>query len=57
MAVPCVSATTGESARKEITKNLRRFGCESVGFMDDFDKSEVMLAKYLLDKGYRSTRS
>jgi hypothetical protein len=25
-------------------KILRRFGCESVGFMDDFEKHEVLLA-------------
>ena len=33
--VPYASATTGAAARDEITKVLRRFGCESVGFMDD----------------------
>ena len=41
---PYASATTGASARTEITKVLRRFGCESVGFMDDFDEHEVLLA-------------
>jgi hypothetical protein len=44
MGTPYASATTGASARDEITKILRRFGCESVGFMDDFDKHEVLLA-------------
>jgi hypothetical protein len=44
MGTPYASATSGASARDEITKILRRFGCESVGFMDDFDKHEVMLA-------------
>jgi hypothetical protein len=41
---PYASATSGAAARDEITKMLRRFGCESVGFMDDFEKMEVMLA-------------
>jgi hypothetical protein len=41
--VPYANASTA-TARNEITKLLRRFGCESVGFMDDFDKHEVVLA-------------
>jgi hypothetical protein len=44
MSTPYASASTGASARDEITKVLRRFGCESVGFMDDFEKYEVLLA-------------
>ena len=44
MTVPYATASTGASARDDITKVLRRFGCESVGFMDDFDKHEVLLA-------------
>jgi hypothetical protein len=44
MSIPYAHATSGASARDEITKILRRFGCESVGFMDDFDKHEVLLA-------------
>lgn len=44
MGTPYASATSGANARDEITKILRRFGCESVGFMDDFDKHEVLLA-------------
>lgn len=44
MGTPYASATRGATARDEITKVLRRFGCESVGFMDDFEKHEVMLA-------------
>ena len=32
--VPYASATSGASARDEVTKILRRFGCEAVGFMD-----------------------
>lgn len=44
MGTPYAGATSGASARDDITKILRRFGCESVGFMDDFDKHEVLLA-------------
>jgi hypothetical protein len=44
MGVPYQGATSGVRARDEITKILRRLGCESVGFMDDFDKHEVLLA-------------
>jgi hypothetical protein len=43
-SVPYSSATTGTKAREEISKVLRRFGCESIGFMDDFEKHEVLLA-------------
>jgi hypothetical protein len=43
-STPYASATSGAAARDEITKLLRRFGCESVGFMDDFDKYEILLA-------------
>jgi hypothetical protein len=43
-SIPYEGATSGASARDEITKVLRRFGCETVGFMDDFDKHEVLLA-------------
>lgn len=42
--VPYESATSGDAARSEITKILRRFGCSSIGFMDDFDKKEILLA-------------
>jgi hypothetical protein len=41
---PYASATSGHAARDEITKMLRRFGCESVGFMDDFENYEILLA-------------
>lgn len=44
MAVPYASARSGAAARDEITKMLRRFGCESVGFMDDFEHHELLLA-------------
>eukprot|EP00873_Tetraselmis_striata_P020746 jgi/Tetstr1/441010/TSEL_029278.t1 len=43
MTVPYASATSGESARKEITKILRGFGCSSIGFMDQFDRHTVLL--------------
>lgn len=44
MTVPYSSATSGASARAEITKLLQRFGCESVGFMDEFSDHSVLLA-------------
>ncbi len=44
MDVPYASATSGAGARDEITRILRHFGCSSVGFMDDFDNSAVVLA-------------
>ncbi|MDE2105512.1 MAG: hypothetical protein KGL39_50260 [Patescibacteria group bacterium] len=44
MGVPYEGATSGAKARDETLKMLRRFGCESVGFMDDFAKAEVLLA-------------
>lgn len=43
MSVPYANATTGK-ARDEVTKTLQRFGCESVGFMDDFVDGSVLLA-------------
>lgn len=42
--VPYANATSGSGARDEITKLLRRFSCESVGFMDDFTDKSVLLA-------------
>jgi hypothetical protein len=44
MSVPYAGATSGMKARDEITKTLQRFGCESVGFMDDFAEGSVLLA-------------
>ena len=44
MSIPYASATTGRKAREEVTKILRRLGCESIGFMDDFQSHEVLLA-------------
>jgi hypothetical protein len=44
MTTPYARATSGAAARDEITKLLRRFGCESVGFMDDFENYDLILA-------------
>lgn len=44
MTIPYAKATSGDAARGEMTKLLRRMGCESVGFMDDFERHTVMLA-------------
>jgi hypothetical protein len=41
---PYAHATSGTKARDEITKVLRRLGCESIGFMDDFQNQELLLA-------------
>ena len=43
-SIPYAAATTGLKAREEISKILRGFGCESVGFMDDYRTCEVLLA-------------
>ena len=42
--VPYEGATAGGKARDEITKLLRGMGCESIGFMDDFENSVLLLA-------------
>ena len=42
--VPYENASSGAGARDEITKILRRLGCELVGFMDDYQAHEVLLA-------------
>lgn len=44
MKIPYENATSGMKARDEITTILRRFGCENVGFMDDFSEGTVLLA-------------
>jgi hypothetical protein len=41
---PYAEATSGVAARDDVTKLLRRFGCESIGWMDDYEKHEVLLA-------------
>ena len=43
-SVPYAQATSGDRARAEVVSLLRRFGCESVGFMDDFADHSLMLA-------------
>jgi hypothetical protein len=42
--IPYATTTSGSAAREKIAKILRRFGCESVGFMDDFADNSVLLA-------------
>lgn len=42
--VPYENASSGAAARDEISRLLRRFGCESVGFMDDSAGQSVLLA-------------
>lgn len=42
--VPYENATSGAAAREEITRLLRRFDCERVGFMDNFSDGSVILA-------------
>jgi hypothetical protein len=43
-SIPYEHATSGVAARDEIVKILQRFGCESVGFMDDFAEKALVLA-------------
>src|SRR6516225_8990665 len=42
--LPYASAASGNRAREEATKWLRRLGCEQIGFMDDFQAQELLLA-------------
>ena len=51
--LPYESASSGTAARTEIIKILRRLGCEEVGFMDDFEKHEVLLQ--FVHRGRRAT--
>lgn len=44
VTVPYASAKSDGKARDEISKILQRFGCEHVGFADNFAKHEVILA-------------
>jgi hypothetical protein len=44
MTTPYARASTGTAARAEIVKMLQGFGCESVGFMDDFAEAALLLA-------------
>lgn len=41
--VPYANATSGEAARNEIIRILRRLGASKVGFMEDFDKNTLLL--------------
>ena len=50
-AVPYASATSGTAARDEITKILKRFGCSSIGFMDNYEEHSVRL--YFEHRGNR----
>jgi hypothetical protein len=43
MTLPYSNATSGNKAREETLKILRRFGCERLGFMDDDVAHEVVL--------------
>ncbi|TYL87384.1 hypothetical protein [Bradyrhizobium cytisi] len=43
MSTPYAKAISGVAARDEITRLLRRFGCEQIGFMDDYQQHEVLL--------------
>lgn len=42
-SVPYANATSGTAARDEIIKILKRFGCSSIGFMDNFEQHSVLL--------------
>jgi hypothetical protein len=44
MITPYASATSNLRAREQIKEVLQRFGCEKIGFMDDYEKHEVLLA-------------
>ena len=42
--VPYSNATSGAAAREEITRLLRRIGCDRIGFMDEYADASVLLA-------------
>lgn len=44
MTIPYSGSRSGAKAREEISKILRGFGCESVGFMDHHHNHELLLA-------------
>ena len=44
MKIPYQNASTGTKARSEVNALLERFGCESVGWMDEFATHSVLLA-------------
>jgi hypothetical protein len=43
MDTPYARASSGENARAEMIRMLRRFGCASIGFLDDYEKGELIL--------------
>jgi hypothetical protein len=43
-STPYASATSCDRARAEVTKLLRQFGCEKIGFMDHYATQELLLA-------------
>jgi hypothetical protein len=43
MSTPYENAASGVAARDEITKLRWRFGCKSIGFLDEYEKHEVLL--------------
>lgn len=43
-SIPYNKAMSGSRAREEVIRMLRGFGAESIGFMDDFERNEVLLA-------------
>ena len=44
ISIPYQNATSGQGARNEIVKILTNFGCQTIGFMDDLERKEVLLA-------------
>lgn len=42
-SIPYAGATSGDTARGEIRRILQTFGCESIGFMDNFTDHSVLL--------------
>jgi len=44
MQIPYANARSGQNARAEIQRMLAAFGCESVGFMDNYEDRSVLLA-------------
>src|SRR5262245_61290154 len=42
-SIPYSKASAGQRARDEITKVLRRFGAEEVGFKDNYSEHELLL--------------
>lgn len=43
MTLPYYKATSGAAAREDIRDMLRRFGCENVGFMENFEEQSLLL--------------